>query len=221
MAAAACGATTRSGGPCKGAAVTGGNGRCRMHNGHGRNSGLTNGRYRSGRYSRNLPPRLAERYDAALADEELLTIRDEVALIEARLSDVLSRVDTGEAGALWKEAGDLYALLSDSDVEKAYAAQRALGDVLLRGRGDWAAWAEVGRLVDQRARLVAAEQARLKTLEQTITAEQAMLLLSAVDDAVRRHVADPDILAAISSELGRLVAVNPVLPSRPALAVKR
>src|SRR3954451_14863589 len=58
-----------------------------------------------GRYSKDLPTRLLATYSAAQADTELLSLRDDVALLDARLADVLARVDTGESSALWLDLG--------------------------------------------------------------------------------------------------------------------
>ena len=41
-------------------------------------------------------------------------------------------------------------------------------------------------------------------MQPTITSERAMLLVAALVDAVRRHVEDRKVLAAIGDELGRI-----------------
>ncbi len=56
----------------------------------------------SSRYSRHVPTRLAARMEQAMIDPEGLSARAELALIEARLAEVLERTDTGEAGRHWK-----------------------------------------------------------------------------------------------------------------------
>ena len=45
--------------------------------------------YRSGRHSRYLPVRMAAKYQEAEHDPELLSLRDEIALVDARLADLL------------------------------------------------------------------------------------------------------------------------------------
>src|SRR5690349_13713695 len=93
-----CGAKTKTGAPCKGAPMP--NGRCRLHGGK-TPSGIASPQYKTGRYSRVLPTRLQSRYDAARTDAALLELRDDISLLDARLEDLLSRVDTGESGVLW------------------------------------------------------------------------------------------------------------------------
>ena len=91
----------RDGSPCRGKAVKGRT-TCRMHGGT-IPRGLALPQTTHGRYSKDLPARLAGRYREAQSDPELLALRDEVALVDARLGDVLGRVDSGESGALWKQ----------------------------------------------------------------------------------------------------------------------
>ena len=45
-----------------------------------------------GRYSKLLPARLAERYHESLADPEYLALRDEIALLDARIGELLAEL---------------------------------------------------------------------------------------------------------------------------------
>src|SRR3954469_9482211 len=56
-------------------------------------SGHASPHFKSGRYSRYLPSRLSERYHEAQADQRLLELREEIALIDARLCDLLATED--------------------------------------------------------------------------------------------------------------------------------
>jgi hypothetical protein len=60
--------------------------------------------YKSGRYSRHLPARLSERYSEAQTDKRLLELRDEIALVDTRLADLLPRVDdASDDYPIWHE----------------------------------------------------------------------------------------------------------------------
>ena len=162
-----------------------------------------------GRYSKDLPTRLAARYQASQIDPDLLNLNAEIALMDARLADLLRRVDTGESGQLWRDLKATYAAMEDAQRAKDFAAVARLlselGALIRHGHSDYAAWADVRTLVDQRRRLVEAERKRLTEMQQLITAEQAMMLVTRLSSAVRRHVDDPRVLAAISAELGGVV----------------
>ena len=90
--------------------------------------GAASPQFKNGRYSKFLPERLRDRYQEAQRDPEILVLRDEVALADARLADLLTRVDAGESGALWKEVKGLGELLgtgvefADLDVARAALA---------------------------------------------------------------------------------------------------
>jgi len=161
-----------------------------------------------GRYSKNLPDRLAERYEQSRNDTELLAMREDISLIDARISDILKRVDTGEAGAVWKKARDVYDELVDALAKKdavlASAKTKTLGDVIKRGQSDYAAWNEIVSLVDQRRKLIEAEQKRLVAANYILKVEEATLLMSALAAAVKKYVPDSNVLFQINQEFIRL-----------------
>lgn len=202
-----CGAKNRDGTPCKTWAMP--NGRCRMHGGKSL-AGPASPMFKTGRYSKVLPGRLLARYQEAAQDEELLALREDVALIDARLADVLSRVDTGETGASWQAARAglkvVRRAIGDNDPVALRKGLAALGDAIDQGAADYAAWGEIGRLLEQRQRLAESERRRLVEMQQMLTAEQAMTFLAAVLDSVRQHVTDRKVLAAVSAELASIAA---------------
>ena len=205
----ACRAKTRKGTPCKRAPMP--NGRCNLHGGK-TPVGAALPQFKHGRYSRYLPARLADRYLEAESDPELLSLRSELALVQARLAELLGKVDTGEAGALWlaarKAFADLKIANAAGDTKKASEAFRDLDYYLEKGAADHLIWMEIGTQLEGLRRLSESESKRLVAMQQMITAEQAMILLSAVVDVVRQNVSDRGVLAAISAGIGRLMAAN-------------
>lgn len=208
------GTSKRTGEPCGEQPMTGRD--VCYHHGGTTPRGLASPHTMSGRYSKHLPTRMASRYQEAQEDPELLVLRDEIALLDSRLSDVLSRVDTGESGALWAEVGRTWetflASRTSGDVPKMREALEAHAAAIKQGRADYAAWAEIGQLLDRRARFVESERRRYVEMQQMVSVEQAMLFLGAVTDAIRRHVSDRDTLAALGRELERLADIQPVQP---------
>lgn len=183
---------------------------CASHGGKSL-AGPASPRFKTGRYSKYLPERLRERYEAAAEDPELLALREDIALIDSRLADLLKRVDSGEAGSIWKllqSAWRAYvkAQKGDDPVEAA-AAFADVDDLIQKGLMDHAAWSEIAGLLEQRRRLVESERKRLVDMQQMLTAEQAMVFVTAVTDAVRRHVTDRKTLTAIARELVQLTSV--------------
>lgn len=198
----------RSGAQCKRAAMVGKT-KCYMHGG-ATPAGPTSPHYVTGRYSKVLPARLLARYQEASADAELLALREDIALVDARLADLLGRVDSGESVQAWGRVAEglglLRAAIAQGDAGGLRGAVSALEAAVKQGQADYAAWDEVGKTLDRRARLVEGERRRLVEMQQMLSAEQAMTLLAAVADVIRRHVTERAALAAISAELVRLMA---------------
>lgn len=187
------------------------NGRCYMHGGASP-SGLSSPSYKTGRYSKVLPARLLETYERSVTDSELLVQREDIAVVDARLAELLAKLDSGESGANWKRAKAEYAALQDAidggDPAGVRAALAALGGAIRRGLSDYATWAEVTEILELRRRLVESERKRLVQLSQMITVEQALVYSTAILALVKENVDDPRALARISDGLRRLAATG-------------
>jgi hypothetical protein len=201
----------RSGQQCKRSATRGRN-VCNLHGGKSPR-GIAHPSTTHGRYSRDLPARLAKRYEASIADQDLLNLRREIAVVDARIGELLSRVDSGESGRLWVELRATWRALTEANRLKDQEGQRRLmgevGRLISQGHLDHVAWAEIGVQLDRRRKLNDSEARRQVSMQNMITAEKAMVLLSAVSDTVKRHVHDPAALAAIAADIGRLVDGSP------------
>jgi hypothetical protein len=163
----------------------------------------------TGRYSNVLPTRLLARYRESLNDPELLNGRAEISVVDARLVEVLTGLDSAGSAQLWRALRDAYRALQTAQRTRDPSALRLalaeFGAIVERGDGDRAAWDEVIRLVGVRQRLVESERKRLVEMQQMITATEAMTLVTAVSDAVRTHVTDEATLRAITADLLRLL----------------
>lgn len=204
---AKCGAKTRSGKPCINPPVTGRN-RCRMHGGK-TPQGIATKNFKQGRYSKYIPAKLLERYEASVDDPELLNLRSEISLIESRMTDLLTRVDTKEAGKLWTEMRKLNDdLRRDFDNENLGAVNLGMIKIdRLIGSGltDYVAWNEITNLIDQRRKLVEAESKRLIAMQQVVTSEQALTLVAALLSAVRDNIQDRQVLQSVQSRFNEII----------------
>jgi len=202
-----CGAKTKAGTPCKNAPVKG-RGRCRLHGG-ATPRGAASPHTKHGKYSKYLPTRLQSKYEESESDGDLIALRSEVALVDARVIDLVQRVDTGEAGEAWRKLGraydDMVRATKLKDTTGMRAALEQIGELISRGNDDYAAWDEITRLLEQRRKLVESERKRLVDMEQMITTERAMMLVGAVAGVIKAHVSDPKQLAAISQDIGAIL----------------
>jgi hypothetical protein len=191
--------------------------RCKIHGGSTK-VGPANPAFRHGRYSKHLPESLRVKYETALADPELLSVRDEIALVESRLSDVAQMIANGDQGpASWKAVKDNFLTLEKAmrrktaSPEEAAEAAAIIGETLAAMRAELfratdqaEAWKELGKLVDLKTKVASREWKRLTDLRLFWTVEQGRQLLTGVIESIKRNVADPAVQQAIASDLARL-----------------
>jgi hypothetical protein len=197
-----CGAKKRDGSKCPQPAMP--NGRCRIHGGK-TPTGIASANFKHGRYIKTLPLHLADRYRESLADPDLISLRDEIALLDTRISDVLSRVDTGGSGAMWENLESLLRRYRKAKEEDKPSALADLGFAIQHGTGDYTAWSEIREMIQERRKMAASERGRLVDMQKMMTSEQAMALIAAVVDIVRTCVSDRGALIAFSAGIERIV----------------
>lgn len=204
-----CNATTRAGTPCQQPAGWGtdhaGNGRCKLHGGKSL-GGIASATYKNGRYTKYLPNRLIERYKQGVADEQLLVLADEIALIDSRLADLLSRVDTGESGQLWANLTRAWENFKSATATTDQIKYQLEMDMIIdSAQNDYLAWGEIHSLIDQRRRMVESERKRLVEIQQMITAKEAMTLIAAIQGIILENVTDKDAIRKISTAVNGLI----------------
>lgn len=190
---ATCGAKTRSGEPCKRPPMA--NGRCHLHGGK-TPVGAALPQFKHGRYSKHLPTRMMQAYEDARKDKQLLDLNESIALLDARVTDLLSRVDTGESGVIFKDLRKTYYAL-DMAIRRQKAAEviKAMGemDALIgRGLSDFSAWAELVSLLDDRRKHVETQQ-RLETAgERSVPASEVVVLMGAILKIAQEAIQNAD-----------------------------
>lgn len=181
---------------------------CYMHGGKSL-AGLASPQFKHGRYSKYLPGDMLSRYQEALDDTELLSLRSEIALLDARLGEQVEGLKTGEGGQVWERLRATYQQLTDArqagDGKLLAQALIELGNLIQTGNAKEATWGGIIDLFEQRRKLVESERKRLVEMQQFITAERAMALITAVIHAVSRHVPDRQALSAIAVDIKQLI----------------
>lgn len=175
--------------------------------------------YKTGRYGKYLPERLRERYEEGLSDPELLELRSEIALLDARLGELLDSVDTGENRKRWDKLSRVWEKYCDAEEagnvrdQKRLAA--SLDKLITRGHSEAQAWAEIQTTIELRRKVVTAENRRENEARQTITVEQAIALLGVALESLREAVeryAEPEvaryILVDASATYQRLLSAD-------------
>lgn len=130
---------------------------------------------KSGKYSKYLPPNLAETYERILGDEQLLELRNEIALIDVCIIESLE---------------SLTKLVEDNAEDPAGERRSA------RAQLD---------LIDLRRKLVETEQKRVQTMNGILTLDQVMLVVNAMLAVVQEEVTDAAMLERIQRGIRRLL----------------
>lgn len=208
-----CTAHWPDGNPCQRIACRGTT-KCSRHGGKSLR-GMASPSLKHGRYSKDLPTRLAARAEAALASPRLLSLEDEIAVMQARLGELLSRVDTGESGATWgqvRAALEAFKAASAAgDMAGMNTAFAALDRLVTHGASDVQTWKDIEQTGEALRRLVQTQGKTLVALQQIVTVQQLMTFQKAMTDSVLRAVrAHTDagsahkILAAIQADFADL-----------------
>lgn len=201
---------------------TGGKKRCRKHavvgkhvceiHGGATPRGLASVHTTHGRYSKDLPTRLAARYSDAKADPDLVNLSSEIALLDVRIGDVAAKIGTGEAGAIWtalrKAHGKMTQARQDGDNLALVTALVAIDKLITEGASDYQQWGEIVGLVDQRRKLVESESKRVSMLQQNITTERALLMVGLLQSIIVEEIDNPEIRKRIGLRLREITTDN-------------
>lgn len=200
----------RSGEQCKRSAVVGRE-VCAVHGGKSP-KGAASALFKTGKYSKYLPARMLAAYESSLNDPQLLDLKQSVALIDARLTDLLSRVDSGESGALWMAVVGTYNHLRKTyrggdhvQIMKAFAV---MDEVINKAIDDYAAWGEIGQLLDARRKHVETQQRVELQGERAVPAEQLMTFMGAVLHLIQTSVSSQQEKQRIADGIDRLITTR-------------
>lgn len=193
----------RTGERCKAPAVRGRE-VCYYHGGR-QARGIAHHEFKHGRYSKAMPTRLLEKLETNLRDPDLVVLRQEIALCQTRIQDLLTRVDTGEGGGLFKQAQTAYLRFRDANLARDHVGAREalleLEHMLTRGVEDYAIWGEIREYLDTLRKLTDSERKRLMDLQLMVTVDKFATFAQALLMSVKRHVTDQRQLLAIQRDI--------------------
>ena len=208
-----CAAKTRAGGRCKQPALL--SGRCRWHGGKSL-KGFASATFKTGLRSKYMPQGLGRRFSAAMRDPELLRLEKDVGLVEARLLELIQRVDKSGAAQLWANVQGAFAefqeALHGGDKATVSVALNELGDRINRGAADWQTWGEIMQVIEQRRKLIDSIRKHEVQSAEIVTLTEAQVLFSGMAHLVREHVKDKQALRAIAEGFAKLTQGPVALP---------
>jgi len=208
-----CGAKLRNSDPpvfCKRHPITNRN-RCRLHGGL-TPRGVESANYQGRGYSKDLPARLMERMMDSLDDPDLTSLRSEIALVDARIGELLQNMaeaGTAEAWGVVKEVRTRLRYVVDRpdlpDRETVLDLLTVKLDAAAQVMMDNDNWAEVYGLIDRRRRTAAVELKREESQEHTLRHTQALFFFQQLLIAIHEEVPSPEIKAALATRISKLM----------------
>lgn len=200
-----CGAQYKDGNVCRRRPVTGRN-RCARHGGKSA-VGINSGQYKTGKYSKYLPARLLEKYDTASNDPDLLSLKDEIALVDSRLADLLTKIDTGDSASIFKRLHAAWKEYKNATPETQSERLAEVGKLISLAYKEEGIWDDIHKTLDQRNRLVSSERKRYVEMSMMITADRAAMLIAQVAHIVKENVKDKNELRTITASLTGLLSI--------------
>jgi hypothetical protein len=168
--------------------------------------------FSGGKYSKYLPARLLESYTNAKDDPEILSLNDDIALTEARVTDVLQRVDANESGTMWDELSKLSKEIKLARKSGDPTLVEDLFDQMLKlidkGKGDRENWREIGDLMERKRKLSESQLKLLVTKQEFISRQQAVAMVALITNAIKESVSDPKEKRQIMSAIQQLMSMN-------------
>lgn len=209
-----CKGTNKAGERCRKRRIVGRD-FCRNHGGRAL-AGADSPSLRHGRYSKYLPARLAERAAEAATDPNLVSLRDELALLDALTQEALAGLDAGGGAALWYELRRHWTgferAMGAGDLPAMREAVGTISALVGRGVADANALSTVRGLIQDRRKVARDEVQRERALEQHLTAQQAMLLAEALSATALHYIRDAGDRAAFGTDLARILGVGAGVP---------
>jgi hypothetical protein len=190
-----CGSKTKSGGICKRWANA--NGRCKFHGGNLAPPGPTHHSYKHGRYSSYMPDGLKDMVEEALADPNILELTAHVAILDARVRQLVSQANDGAGSKAWMKvrdkAKDAKDALDQEDYTAALSSIRGVIGLCQSAIAQAMLWQDILDVMDEHRKLTESEIKRRKEGALMLTAEQAMLMIHRIQEELVSIVRDEDV----------------------------
>ncbi len=166
--------------------------RCRLHGGM-TPRGIASSSFKEGYFSQAMPGALRGKFLRAQADPDLLSLARRVALLDARLAEVLPQ--TAEPGGDWVAAVQAFDKMDAAQASKnVEGARQAWGELRVAIKGGGAAeeaarerWREIDRLVEGARRLIDSIQKHQVQQAQVVTLMQMNTLFTGLANLVRKE----------------------------------
>jgi len=198
--------SSRQGRQCRNLVVVGRN-VCKNHGGMSP-AGIEHGRYKHGRYAKNVPTNLKQRLEELSESPELMGMQSEIVLLQVRIDELLSQLDKGGSVVAWQNVRDIsnemMIAVNSSDVDLMKNALTNLRSVVTKQVGQFEIWNEIRTSMKVLKDLQGEERARLLAIEQSITPTELMVFIDMIAGTIRENVKDDHTRRKLSEAIRQL-----------------
>src|SRR5262249_44825242 len=157
--------------------------KCRFHGGNSPR-GVAHPSFKHGQHSKYLPRHLKGDYLRAVRDPELLSLRNQVALLSSRemeLTRELAQIESPPWGQAADALVDVEKAMTAGDLEAAREALASLSHVIRQGADQSAryatVWAELRQVIQERTKMAQAENKRMEIIGEYVSVQDLMVVL--------------------------------------------
>lgn len=164
------------------------NGTCYKHGG-ATPGGIASVHFKTGMRSKYMPKGLMSRWQEAMRDPQLLSLDRDVALVEARLMEVVK--GTGEGNSNWVKLGERRTAILEArrtnDMKSVGENLNQLLELISTGCTEEERWKEIiDRLVEQRRKLIDSIHKHQVQAAQIVTLSEMQILFTGLAQIVRQ-----------------------------------
>ena len=171
-------------------------------------SGIGSPHWKHGRYSKDLPSNLAADYVRALKDPDLVSLREELALVDAFIAQDIRKLSTLEEAGDWSKALGLLVEMENAsangDLELVSLRLRDLTGLINKGEESIKVRNRILDRIEQRRKIADSERRRMVDLRLLMSVERQMLLLAAVSTILGEEITDVGQRRRIAERIRRI-----------------
>lgn len=153
-----------------------------------------------GRHSQHLPKRFLESYEQYLNDTDYMVMRSEIALLDARMGEILEKLDDAVSDNAWMYVRRALSILKTKDTLASNEVMDVTGyleDALEMTATEKEIWNEVTDLIEARRKVADTERRRITEAQKYLTYDEAYAMTALFVNAVTDLVEDENIRTQI------------------------
>lgn len=176
--------------------------------------------WRANHYVERMPDNLKFVFSRAAENDALVSMKYQMALVDAREVQLLERLGTEESGKAWlkirAEAETLKQHIENEDTTNQAKSLWALLKAIEEGSNDDVIWGEIRENAEFRRKLSESERKHIESERAQMSMEQIGQIAAFFGNLLKRYVTDPARLMAAATELQRYFDGTPAALPPPA-----